>query len=140
MIDTATIYITETDLERLRNLIELIRNQNERAHFPYINTLEEKLEYAETALSENIQSNVITMRSKVRLHDVETGKDTTYTLVFPNEANVDEGKISILAPLATAILGRNLGDMVDFKAPSGLRRLTVDEIIYQPESAGDYNL
>lgn len=140
MIDTATIYITDTDLERLEHLIELIRRQNEKAHFPYINTLEEKLEYAETAFSEDIPSNVITMRSKVRLSNAETGKDNTYTLVFPNEANLDEGKISILAPLATAILGHKLGDEVEFQTPSGLRKLSVDEIIYQPESAGDYNL
>lgn len=140
MIDTATIYVTETDLERLGNLIELVRNQNERAHFPYINTLEEKLEFAETAFSEDIPSNVVTMRSRVRLSDLETGQDNTYTLVFPNEADVDKGKISILAPLATAILGRKLGEVVEFQTPSGLRRLSVDEIIYQPESAGDYDL
>lgn len=140
MIETATIYVTETDLERLGNLIKLIRNQNERAHFSYINTLEEKLEFAETAFSEDIPSNVVTMRSRVRLNDLKTGKDSTYTLVFPNEANLDEGKISILAPLATAILGRKLGEEVEFETPSGIRRLSVDEIIYQPESAGDYNL
>lgn len=140
MIDTARICITETDLERLENLIKLIRKQNEKAHFPYINTLEEKLEFAETARSEEIPSNVVTMRSRVRLNDLETGRGNTYALVFPNEANVDEGQISILAPLATAILGHGLGDEVEFEAPSGLRKLSVDEIIYQPESAGDYDL
>ncbi|MEZ5345462.1 MAG: nucleoside diphosphate kinase regulator [Pyrinomonadaceae bacterium] len=140
MIDTTTIYITKTDLERLEHLIKLVRSKGEKANFPYINALEEKLEYADTAASEDIPSNIVTMRSKVRLNDLKTGKDTTYTLVFPSEADIDEGKISILAPLATAILGHRLGDEVEFKSPSGLRRLAIDEIIYQPESTGEYHL
>lgn len=140
MIDTKTICMTETDIERLNNLIEQVREQDERAHFPYISILEEKLEFAEAVHSIDIPPNVITMRSKVRLNDLKTGRNTTYVLVFPKEANVDEGKISILAPLASAILGHSLGDEIEFEAPSGLRKLSVKEVIYQPESAGDLDL
>ncbi len=140
MIDMATIYVTEIDLERLGNLIKLLRNQNERANSPYINILEEKLEFADTAFSRDIPSNVVTMRSRVRLTDLGNKKESTYTLVFPDEANVDKGQISILAPPAMAILGRRLDETVELETPSGLRRLSIDEIIYQPESAGDYHL
>ena len=85
-----------------------------------------------------IPDDVITMRSKVRLKDLVTGQANTYSLVFPTEADFDEGKISILAPIGTAILGYKSGDTIEWSVPSGLRRLKVDEILYQPEAAGDY--
>lgn len=140
MVKEETIWLTKTDLERLGNLVELVRNEGERQLYQYIKKLEEKLEYAEVARSEDIPSSVITMRSKVRLKDLDNGEETIYSLVFPGEAQSDEGKLSILSPLATAILGYRLGDTVEFQAPSRLRRLKVLEILYQPESAGDLNL
>ncbi len=140
MVKEETIWITQTDLERLGNLIGLVRNQQVRQLFSYIERLEEKLEFAEVAASENIPSNVITMRSKARLKDLDSGEETVYSLVFPTEAESEEGKLSILSPLATAILGCQLGDTVEFQAPSRLRRLKILEILYQPEAAGDYNL
>jgi regulator of nucleoside diphosphate kinase len=63
-----------------------------------------------------------------------------YTLVFPSEANFDEGKISVLAPVGTAMLGYRVGDSIEWEVPSGRRRLKVEELIYQPEASGDYNL
>jgi regulator of nucleoside diphosphate kinase len=140
MVKEETIWVTKTDLERLGNLIERVRNQNERQLFTYINKLEDKLEYAEVAASEEIPSNVVTMRSRVKLKDLDNGEEAVYSLVFPTEAKSEEGKLSILSPLATAILGYRLGDTVEFQAPARLRRLRVLEILYQPESAGDYNL
>jgi regulator of nucleoside diphosphate kinase len=140
MIKQSTLYITETDRERLGNLIELVRNNDERAHFAYITRLEAELDDAEIVASEEIPPNVVTMRSKVKLKDLDTGDESVYSIVFPSEANFDEGKISILAPLATEILGYKCGDTVEFEAPARLRRLKIEEILYQPESAGDYNL
>ena len=52
----------------------------------------------------------------------------------------DEGKLSILAPLATALLGARAGQVVTFDAPAGPQRLQVEKILYQPEAAGDYHL
>ena len=140
MIQQATIYITKTDRERLGNLIELIRNQDERANLAYVSKLEDELEYAVVVASEDIPPDVVTMRSRVKLKDLDTNEEMVYSIVFPTETNYDEGKISILAPLATALLGYRRGDTVEFEAPSRLRRLQILEILYQPESAGDYNL
>lgn len=140
MVQEMTIYITKTDSERLGNLIEIVRNKNDRANFAYINRLEEELENAEIIAPEHVPPEVVTMRSKIKLKDLDTGKENVYSIVFPAEANLDEGKISILAPLATALLGYKRGDTVEFKAPGRLRRLRIEEILYQPESAGDYNL
>ena len=140
MIRQTTIYITKTDRERLGNLIQLVRNQDDRAHLAYVNRLEAELEEAEIVAPEEIPSDVVTMRSKVKLNDLDTGEETIYSIVFPTEANSDEGKISILAPLATALLGYRRGNIVEFRAPSRLRRLMIEEILYQPESVGDYSL
>ncbi len=135
-----TIYTTEIDRERLGHLIQRIRSQGETENFSYINRLEEKLEYAEAVAPEQIPPDVITMRSKVSLKDLDTDKREVYSIVFPTEADYDEGKISILAPLATALLGYKCGDTVEFQAPSRLRRLKIEEILYQPEAAGDLDL
>lgn len=140
MIQQTTIYITQTDRERLGNLIELVRNSEDRANFAYVNRLEEELENAEIVASEDIPPDVVTMRSKVKLRDLDTGEENVYSIVFPAEVNIDDGKISILAPLATALLGYMRGDTVEFEAPARLRRLKIEEILYQPESAGDFNL
>ncbi len=74
------------------------------------------------------------------LGNITTGQANTYSLVFPTEADSDEGKISILAPIGTAILGYRSGDTIEWSVPSGLRRIKVDEILYQPEASGDYDL
>ena len=59
----------------------------------------------------------------------------TYTLVFPRNANFDQGKISIVAPIGTAILGYRTGDVIEWKVPAGMRRFRVEEILHQPEAA-----
>jgi regulator of nucleoside diphosphate kinase len=136
---TSSIYITEPDYHRLSALIETTRERN-GVDREYINKLEAELDRAEIVDPKHIPADVITMRSKVRLKDLVTGEANTYSLVFPTEADFSEGKISILAPIGTAILGYKLGDIIEWPVPSGLRRIKVDEIVYQPEATGDYEL
>ena len=140
MKQQATIYISETDRGRLGNLIELVRNEGERSNLAYVEKLEDELEFAEVVASQDIPPDVVTMRSKVRLKDLDNKRESIYSIVFPSEANFEEGKISVLAPLATALLGCRVGATVEFEAPGRTRRLQILEIIYQPESAGDFNL
>jgi regulator of nucleoside diphosphate kinase len=140
MIQQSTIYISQTDRERLGNLIEQVRNQGDRSNFAYVNKLEEELDFAEVVASEEIPPDVVTMRSKVKLKDLDTKEEGVYSIVFPTEANFDEGRISVLAPLATALLGCRRGATIEFEAPGRTRRLQILEILYQPESAGDYDL
>jgi regulator of nucleoside diphosphate kinase len=80
------------------------------------------------------------MRSEVRVRDLADDEIETYTLVYPHEANINEGKLSVLAPLGTALLGARVGQIVEFDAPAGTRRLKVVRILYQPEAAGDLHL
>ncbi len=139
MIQQPIIYISQTDRERLGNLIEQVRNQRDRSNLSYVNELEEELEIAEVVAPEDIPPDVVTMRSTVRLKDLDTKEESVYSIVFPSEADFDEGKISVLAPLATALLGHRRGAIVEFVAPGRERKLQILEILYQPESAGDFD-
>lgn len=136
---TAT-YITEIDRERLDNLIQSVRDRNDRTSSNDIKILEDELEFADVVRPQEIPADIVTMRSTIRLNDLDSGESSTYTIVFPTEVDSENGHISILAPLATAVLGRRKGEIIEFKAPSRLRRIRVEEILYQPESAGDYSL
>jgi regulator of nucleoside diphosphate kinase len=89
---------------------------------------------------QEIPPDVVTMNSTVRVTDIDSGSTYTYTIVFPSDADYEKGKISILAPLGTALLGFRVGDTVDWNMPRGVRRLRIDEILYQPEAAGDFHL
>ena len=140
MIKEATICINEVDLARLRKLIDLARETGNDANRMYLDRLEGELERAEVVNPTDIPRDVVTMRSTVRLKDLDNGKEMVYSLVFPNEADVDEGKISVLAPVGTAMIGYRVGDLIEWEVPSGLRRLKVEEVIYQPEASGDYHL
>ena len=133
------IYISTSDYQRLSGLIERSRDRNGDADREYLDQLEEELAQAEVVNPEDIPQDVITMRSKVRLKDLKSGQTVMYSLVFPSEANSNEGHISVLAPVGTALLGNRSGDVVESRVPSGLRRLKVKEIIYQPEAAGNYH-
>ena len=136
---TANIYITEPDYNRLSTLIEKTRDGN-GVDRQYLNKLESELDRAEIVDAKDIPANVITMRSTVRLKDLVSGEENTYSLVFPTEADFSQGKISVLAPIGTAILGYKSGDTIEWTVPSGLRRLKVDKIVYQPEAAGHFDL
>ena len=134
------IYITKPDHERLAKLIEIARERESDANREYLDRLEEELDRAEVVQQKDIPADVITMRSTVRLKDLDTSEEMIYRLAFPTEANYDEGKISVLAPIGTAMLGYRHGDVIEWQVPSGVRRLSVEEVLYQPESKGEYHL
>jgi regulator of nucleoside diphosphate kinase len=136
---TKAIQITEFDLKRLKELIREAKHSDYRGS-EYLNDLEGELDRAEVVPGKEISRDVITMNSQVRLVDVDSGEEMTYTLAFPEDANLAEQKISILAPIGTAMLGYQLGDTFSWRVPDGERRILVKEILYQPESAGDYHL
>ncbi len=136
----STIFISQVDQTRLENLIELVRREGGSSNAAYVDKLEEGLQFAEVVAPEEIPPDVVTMRSKVRFVDLDTREETIYTIVFPTEAKPEEGMISVLAPLATALLGCTQGTTVEFQAPGRIRRLQILEILYQPESAGDLDL
>jgi len=133
------IHITKSDYERLSALIEKTRERDPMDR-ENLKKLETELDRAEIVDAKDISKKVITMRSRVRLKDLVSGEANTYSLVFPSEADFSQGKISVLAPIGTAILGYKSGDTIEWPVPSGVRKLKIDKILYQPEATGNYEL
>lgn len=129
------IVITKSDLRRLEHLLE---SEFAQAIDPktYLGDLQAELQRAKIVASADVPHDVITMNSTVRLLDLDTGEVETYTLVYPHQANIAEHKLSILAPIGTALLGYRVGDIVRWRVPSGRRRLQIEDVLYQPERAG----
>ena len=130
-----TIYITQSDMNRLRSLIEAMKSSRED-----LKTLSAELDQARVVSPAEIPPDVITMNSKAQVRDLQDDEVMTYTLVFPAKANVDEGFLSVLAPIGTAMLGHRVGDEFEWHVPAGPIRLKVESVLYQPEAAGHYNL
>lgn len=133
------IYITDTDKKRLKELIREARAYGSEREI-CLERLEKELNRAKVVKAKEIPKDVITMNSRVRLKDLDSQEEMIYRLVFPDNADPDENKISILAPIGTAIIGYRVGDVIEWKVPAGLRKLKVLEVLYQPEAAGDYHL
>jgi len=138
-MEARTIHITKFDMDRLLELIDGLRSTPKSAKMD-LDLLEKELHRAILCDPQNIPKDVITMNSKVSFTDTESGEKKTYTLVFPSSANISDFKLSILAPLGIALLGYRKGDIIEWVVPSGVKTIRVDEIIYQPEASGDYNL
>jgi regulator of nucleoside diphosphate kinase len=96
--------------------------------------LRRKLESARVLEPEEIPEDVVTMNSRVHLLDRNDDTLRIWTLVYPGEAGSEGGKLSVLAPLGLAILGCQVGDLVEWPVPSGWARITVLKITYQPEA------
>ena len=133
------IYITEYDLKRLRELVEEAKRANHRGN-PYLESLDAELSRGKVVAPTEVPPDVVTMNSQVRLMDLDTREEMVYTLVFPQEADIARSKISILAPIGTAMLGYRVGDTFAWQVPDGVRRLQVKQVLYQPEASGDYDL
>ncbi|MEJ8755611.1 nucleoside diphosphate kinase regulator [Pontibacter sp. H259] len=132
-----TIYLTEKDYERLHNLVQVQRQNGSGAA---VEGLCKELKRAKVVTSEEVPTDVVTMNSFVRLKDLKSGGVMEITIVYPKDADLSNRKISVLAPVATAILGCKVDDEIEWPAPQGMLKYKIEEILYQPEAAGDFYL
>lgn len=133
------IFITEYDLKRLRDLIADAMSTEYR-NSPYLEQLKEELKRGQAVAPAEVPPDVITMNSRARLLDMEDNEEMEFTLVFPQDASPAEGKISILAPIGTAMLGYREGDIFSWQVPDGMRKIKVIKILFQPEASGNFDL
>lgn len=133
------IYVTERDLRRLCDVVsvELALDPGSNRHLA---ELIAELQRAEVVPSDEVPNDVVTMNSTVVLRDLDTGEEETYTLVYPNHADIARNRLSVLAPIGTAILGYQVGDVVRWRVPAGMRRLRVEDVLFQPERVGAFHL
>ena len=132
-----SLVISSFDKERLTRLIQNAESGEPREE---LDDLAKEIERGIELQPREIPPDVVTMNSTVRVTDLDSGSTHVYTIVFPADADYEKGRISILAPLGTALLGFRVGDTVDWTMPRGTRRLRIEEIVYQPEAAGDFHL
>lgn len=123
--------LTELDVARLEKHAE----HNPRFH----EMLDTLLERADIVQSDAIKSNVVTMHSQITLIDELTHEHTTWTIVYPDEANLERGCLNVFSPVGIALLGMQRGQLVNIVQPSGEKKqMKIAEIVFQPEANGEY--
>lgn len=132
------LLITSHDRNRLLRLLGSLEASGMESR--HLEELEFEVERATPVPSKKIPPDVVTMNSAPRVTDLATGESRVITIVFPALADPAAGRISIVDPIATALLGYRAGDVVRAGGPDGERRFRIDEITYQPEAAGDFHL
>jgi regulator of nucleoside diphosphate kinase len=126
------ITLSRFDFERLERLLEKVGRR------PDLDALREELERAEIVAPAQVPPTLVTMNSVVRFVDDESRRESEVALVFPARADTEKNRISVLAPVGSALLGLSVGDSIDWPLPNGrTRRLRVVGVTYQPEAAGD---
>jgi regulator of nucleoside diphosphate kinase len=126
------IYVTTHDYERLSALADFYRA---RGRGVLVDFLIDELERAELVPAAEVGHKVVTMNSRVRIMDPDTGESRTITLVYPGEEDSLRGKVSIFTPLGTALLGLPEGARMEWRTLDGrTKSVSVLEVQYQPES------
>lgn len=130
------IVISSLDAERLDALLASIP----RDTFPGRAELEAELARAEIVEPRDIPTTVVTMNSTVRFRVESSTEEFTLTLVYPRDMDSSSDKISILAPVGSALLGLSQGDEIEWPRPGGgTLRVRIEEVLYQPERAGEFH-
>ena len=119
------IYITRDDYSKLRLLVTTALHSNATAA---MRKLREELDRAAVIDSAAIPEGVVTMHSTVEFEDLGSGEVEEYTLTFPDRADVEAKRLSILAPIGTALIGYRVGDVVRWSTPGGVRQLKIRRV------------
>lgn len=137
MSDPHRIVITRPDHERLTRLLETHASRRDAGACA---ALEEELSRGRIVEPEDVPADVVTMNSVVRFAAADDGAEEEVRLVYPHDAAAAEGRVSILAPLGSALLGLSVGQCIDWPFPGRrTRRLRVAAVPYQPEAAGHFD-
>lgn len=124
------IFVTEQDKIRLTKLFSSTVGFRSR-DLKTVKDLLSELERAVVIDEDNSGSNIVKMNSSVQIKDLDTGEEYEYTIVYPEYADSSENKISILAPIGTALLGYKKGDTISWEVPKGKRKLKILNVFNQ---------
>jgi regulator of nucleoside diphosphate kinase len=127
------VIISSLDADRLETLLASLSD----GEFPGKAELEAELARAEIVEPKDVPSTVVSMNSTVRFRVESSSEEFRLTLVYPKDMDSSGNKISILAPVGSALLGLSQGDQIEWPKPGGgLLRVRIEEIVYQPERSG----
>lgn len=128
------IIVSEKDYQRLNFILKDLDALE-------IEDLEIELERAKVVADTDIPSDVVTMNSLVEYCDLTTGKSNTVRLVYPDNASIEDKRVSILSPLGSALIGLREHQELNWRFPNGeTHRLKIAKVHYQPEANGDWHL
>jgi regulator of nucleoside diphosphate kinase len=113
---------------------------NGRGRIEHIAALNHHLRSAALVNPKDVPRNVITMNSRVVLRDLDSRKRLHCTLADPHDVSLFGDRLSVAAPPGIALLGKHVGQIVQWTLGNKVRRLRVERILYQPEAAGDFHL
>lgn len=128
------IILSSQDLERLETLLYALGNNLS----PDKAALLQELGRADVLEPQEIPPTVVTMNSTVRF-TVENRDEFCLTLVYPKDVDGQPDRISVLAPVGSALLGLSVGDSMAWPMPGGVVNVKIEELVYQPERAGEYH-
>jgi regulator of nucleoside diphosphate kinase len=128
--------VTVADRTRLLEMIESLRSVGDpfRSH---LRELIDAIDRSEVVSPTGVDADVVTMNSRVRARDMDTGRAETFTLVYHGDSGMFDSRLSVLTSMGIAALGARVGEVIEFSMRRGIRRLQIEEILYQPEAAGD---
>lgn len=127
------LYVTEQDLVRLEPILASAHQKSGRGK-ENVQRLSEDLDRASVIDPENVPRDVVIMNSEICVMDMDSGEEMTFTLVFPEAADFSKSKISVLAPIGSAVLGYRTGDVVEWRVPAGWRRLKIVMVLGRPKT------
>ena len=128
------IILSSLDLDRIEALLAAIP----ASAFPGKADLQAEQDRADVLAPEEMPPTVVTMNSTVQFTIVETGKSFCLTLVYPRDMDGSADRVSIFAPVGSALLGMSVGDELAWPGPGGkAMTVRVKEVVYQPEAAGE---
>lgn len=137
---TKTIVLTEADRSRLSQVLDINHSFGDEKTGQCLRELNSDLKNAQIVESDAIPSDVVTMNSRVLIRDLASNDEEEWVLCFPNDADIYENRLSVLAPMGVAMLGTKTGDVIEWITPRGTAKAEVVKIAYQPEAAGDLHL
>ena len=131
--------VSDADKERV---IERIRRARSSwtTYAPLLDWFRGGLDDAQAVPPAEVPHDVITMNSRFAVMDLKSGESISYTLVYPEDESLEQGKLCVLSPMGMALLGARVGDIVYWNGASGPASAEVLRLLYQPEAAGDHDL
>ena len=121
-----TPVLTSTDYNILR---ELTKNAKDSTNIREIALLTQELDRAIINKDGVVDQSIVRMNSQVTIEDVKSKQQMKVQIVMPSQANLKEGKVSILAPLCVAIIGFKENEEVEWQLPSGIKTLKIITVI-----------
>jgi len=132
--------VNQYDYDRLKELISVVRVFGRKEWQESADALDQVLTEARVTNPREVPGDVVTMNARVRIREGVSGVDQIAVLVFPKDLHSHDSHVCILDPLGLALFGRRLGDTFEVSSKRGPMLYVLDEILYQPEAAGDWHI